>query len=202
MEINLLASGLLQQPTPELLWDLRAFLLTQESPAEDKQRAALYDLVSEFYSYLSELRSKTSARGYNRLASLFDLASVGVLAMEDVLTLRERVTEKILLGGLAESLMVLGSFQYVKAWDRETELIHERAAWFLYGELWRFSLSTQPSLSTEKRQELVNSLLAPLRSDGVSTPVKVALAGRVFQILLLTYLARFLPVRGRGKSAP
>lgn len=202
MELHSLASALLQQPTPELLWDLRAFLLTQESTAKDEQKATLYDLAGEFYAYLSELRSKTSARDYNRLASLLDLASVGVLAMEDVLTLREKMVEKLLLGGLAESLMVLGSFQYVKAWDRETDLIHHRAAWFLYGELWRLSVSLQPGLPAEKRQELVASLLAPLRRDNVPVPMKVALAGRIFQVLLLTYLTRFLPPKEHGKSSP
>jgi hypothetical protein len=202
MDFLSLASALLQQPTPELLWGLRADILASRGSSEDKQSAALEVLTGEFYTYLHELRSKTSARGFNRLASLLDLTSVGILALEDIITLREKVVEKLLLGGLAESLMLIGSFQYVKAWDRETDLIHLRAAWFLYGELWRFSVSAQPVLPAVKRQELLNSLLAPLHHEKVPTPIKVALAGRIFQVLILTYLVGLLPTTEPGTTIP
>lgn len=203
MELLTFARALLREPTPELLWELRACLLAQPTVASGETETALRALVGEFYLYLSELRGKTSARDFNRFASLLDLTSVGILAIEDVVTLREKMLEKLLLGGLAESLMVLGSFQYVKAWDREMGLLHERAAWFLYDALWRLSTSAQPSLSAEKRQEMITTLLAPLRQGDVPMPVKVALAGRAFQMLIIAYLARLAaPSKEPDKSTP
>jgi hypothetical protein len=202
MELFTFANALLRQPTPELLWSLRAHLLAEPATTTSETGAALRDLVGEFYLYLSELRSKTSARDFNRLASLLDLTSVGILALEDVITLQEKMLEKLLLGGLAESLMVLGSFQYVKAWDREMSLLHERAAWFLYGALWQLSVATQPSSSATKRQEMIDALLAPLRRSDTPMPVKVALAGRVFQLIIVTYLTRLAAPKEPDRSTP
>jgi hypothetical protein len=51
----------------------------------------------------------------------------------------------------------------------------------------------QPDLEAEKRWQAIQALLAPAYDPDVPAPSKAVLLGRVFQILLITYLARLLP---------
>jgi len=96
----------------------------------------------------------------------------------------------VLLGGMGEALMVLASRQYIKAWAQETELVHRRAAWYLFGALWRLSVECQPDLAVEQRQALIQALLVPSLGAETPVPAKIALLGRLFQVLLLTHILR------------
>jgi hypothetical protein len=51
----------------------------------------------------------------------------------------------------------------------------------------------QPDLPSEERWQAIQSLLAPASEPDVPAADKAVLLGRVFQILLLTHLARLLP---------
>ena len=193
MDLEPILHKVLQEPTPEALWELQGALRVQTISASENQARALshaLEAAGEFYLYLSELQSKTTAREFSELASLLDMGAVGLVAVENLVTEGENFWEKVLLGGLGESLMVLASRQYIKAWAQETELVHRRAAWYLFGALWELSVECQPDLAAEQRQALIQALLAP--SLEAETPVlaKIALLGRLFQVLLLTYVLR------------
>jgi hypothetical protein len=51
----------------------------------------------------------------------------------------------------------------------------------------------QPGLPAEQRWQAIQSLLAPAHDPSVPAPEKALLLGRIFQILLITYLAQILP---------
>jgi hypothetical protein len=51
----------------------------------------------------------------------------------------------------------------------------------------------QPNLPAGPRWQAIQALLAPARDPDVPAPDKGALLGCVFQMLLITYLARLLP---------
>jgi hypothetical protein len=89
--------------------------------------------------------------------------------------------------------MVAASRQYVKGWEVETALVHSQAAWYLSEALWRASSEMQPDLQPEKRWEAIQALLAPAHDPDVPAPEKALLLGRIFQLLLITYLARLVP---------
>jgi hypothetical protein len=184
---------ILNQPTPEGLVALQGALL-----ASDQQDAALeraLEIAGRFHAYLSELESKISARDYSELASRLDIGAVGAVALENILsTEREHFWQGLLLGALAEGLMVAASRQYIKGWEVETGLVHTHAAWYLTEALWHTSAELQPDLPPERRWQAIHSLLAPVHDSGVPAPDKAVLLGRVFQMLLLTHLAQLLPV--------
>ena len=184
--------AIMVSPTPEALVSLQGTLLT--SGRQGQAADNCLEIAGQFHAYLSELQSKITAKQYNELASKLDIGAVGVVALENIVaTPPEEFWERLLLGGLSEILMVAASRQYIKAWDAETSLVHGRAAWYLTEALWRASSQAQPSLSPEQRWQAIQGLVAPAHAPDLPAPAKAILLGRIFQILLLTHLARLLP---------
>jgi hypothetical protein len=184
--------SILIQPTPAALVELQGALLFSEREGADAKRAL--DIAGRFHGYLCELQSKIAARDYSEFASRLDIGAVGAVAMENIISSdAEGLLHRLLLGGLGESLMVAASRQYVKAWEVETGLLHTCTSWYLAEALWHASVETQPELNPEQCWQAIQSLLAPAHDATVPAPDKALLLGRIFQMLLLTYLVRLLP---------
>jgi hypothetical protein len=193
MSFQDLLARLFSQPTPADLLALQTRLLAAETESGRREAARrALELAGAFYSYLTELEAKSTAREYSELASLLDMGAVGGVALENLAEAGQQLLQRLLLGGLSEALMVLASRQYVKAWSREMRPTHMQAVWFLRGELWRLSAAGRPDLSAEERAVLVDSLLRPALSDETADEVCIALLGRLFQVLLVVYLAQAL----------
>jgi hypothetical protein len=193
MSIKAILDLILREPAPAALWALQGELLVREGSASEEALPALkraQEAVTEFYLYLSELQSKTSARTFSELASLLDMGAVGAVALENVVAERETILEKLLLGGLGESLMVLASRQYIKAWEAESGLVHRQAAWYLLEALWRLSAQNQPALPPAERKDRIQALLAPCLDEETPAALKVVLLVRLFQVLLLIHLSQ------------
>ena len=183
------------QPTPTALVALQGALLASQ-PQQDEAVDRALETAGQFHAYLSELQSKIAARDYSELASRLDIGAVGAVALENLVTSTEEdFWQKLLLGGIAESLMVAASRQYIRGWEVETGLVHTRAAWYLSEALWRTSAQMQPNLPPQQRWQAIQSLLAPVHSSDVPAPDKALLLGRLVQVLLLTRLHPLLPAR-------
>lgn len=187
------ARAVLSHPTPQALQDLQGALLSLDR--NDEATAQALEVAGRFYGYLNELKTKIAAREYSELASRLDIGAVGAVAMENVIAGQsDHLWQRLLMGGLGEGLMVAASRQYIRAWKVETSLVHTQAAWYLAEALWRTSHEAQPGLDPAERWQAIASLLAPANEPQVRAPEKATLLGRIFQILLLTHLARLLPV--------
>ena len=146
MPLDTSLSQLLANPTPDALWNLRADLLALSDhlpPAERARADWSLGIATRFHQYLSDLASTTTARDFSQWASQLDMGSVGLLALQDLVTDRERLMKKLFLGGLSEALMVLASRQYVKAWKSEATQVHHDTLWWLFEALWRLSREAQ-----------------------------------------------------------
>jgi len=184
-------------PTPGALVALQGALLASE--LEGGAVETTLEIAGQFHTYLSELQSKITAKQYNEMASRLDIGAVGTVALENILTTqKEEFWNRLLLGALGEVLMVAASRQYVKAWDAETSLVHTHAVWYLSEALWHTSRQMQPDLPPEQRWQAIQELLAPAYAAETPAPAKAVLLGRVFQILLLTHLARLRPAVEAG----
>jgi len=189
---------IMASPTPGALVALQGTLLASELEGEAVETAL--EIAGQFHTYLSELQSKITAKQYNEVASRLDIGAVGTVALENIIaTKKEEFWKRLLLGGLGETLMVAASRQYVRAWDAETSLVHTHAAWYLSEALWRASRQMQPDLAPEQRWQGIQALLAPAKAAETPAPAKAVLLGRVFQMLLLTHLARLWPA---GEAGP
>lgn len=182
----------LSLPTPEAMIALQGALLACGREGEAVDYAL--GVAGHFYDYLSELQSKIAARDYSEMASRLDIGAVGAVALQNLLSAeKDSFWQKLVLGGLSEGLMVAASRQYIKGWQVETGLVHSHAAWVLTEALWHASREMQPGLPAEQRWQAIQSLLAPAYDPGVPAPEKAILLGRIFQVLLITYLAQLLP---------
>ena len=183
--------GIMSRPKPEDFIQLQGLLLMYGHKGEAVDRAL--EIAGRFYAYLGDLQSKMEAKDYSEVASRLDIAAVGIVALENMVAKeRETFWQRLLLGGLGEALMVGASRQYIKGWQAEAGLAHKDAAWYLTGALWDASLEMQPLLPPEKRWQAIQALLAPAYDPQVPTPAKALLLGRIFQVLLLTYLAQLI----------
>jgi hypothetical protein len=183
---------IMASPTPGALVALQGTLLAVDKEGKAVEQAL--EIAGQFHTYLSELQSKITAKQYNEMASRLDIGAVGTVALENIVaTAKEEFWKRLLLGGLGETLMVAASRQYIRAWDAETTLVHTQAAWYLSEALWRASRQMQPDLAPEKRWEAIQGLLAPAYASDVPASAKAVLLGRVFQLLLLTQMARLWP---------
>jgi len=193
-DLNDALQSILNQPTPETLIGLQGALLVAGEEGEVWERAV--EVTGQFFHYLSDLKSKLTARNYSELASMLDVGAVGAVALGNIANGEPgSLWRRLFVGGLAEGLMVAASRQYVKGWGAETGVVHSQAAWTLAGALWRVSSEMQPELPHEQRWEAIQALLAPAHDPDVPAPEKAMLLGRIFQILLVTYLARLSPTQ-------
>jgi hypothetical protein len=189
-----LLGRLMTEPSPTDLLALQTRLLVAESSTERADAACrALEVAREFHAYLSELEAKYSARDYSELASLLDIGAVGAVALENLIEAGESLTRRMFLGGLSEVLMVTASRQYVKAWSREIQPVHMKAIWFLRAALWRLSVEGRPEMRVDERIAMVDGLLAPVLAGEEANQTRPALVGRLFQVLLLIYLAQVLP---------
>lgn len=180
----------LRRPDPAALVALQEALLLETAPSP--QRDHCLAVAGEFHRYLLELQSRLSARQYSELASWLDIAAVGLVAFQEVISGTATGWRDLLVGLASETIMAIGSRQYIKAWTAELGPIHAVAAWTLREALWRLSEETQPDLEPAVRLAAVQSLLPDALGQAQSSAQAMVL-GRLFQILLLIRLGRLLP---------
>lgn len=181
----------LSSPSAGDLWRLRAELLEAGLPPESR----VWPVLDEFQRFLDELATSTSSREYSELASRLDVGAVSGVLLDHALSESEaeELALRLVTGLLSEGLMVLATRQHVKAWEGEAAAVHRGAAWYLYGELWRWAERLKPDLPAAERRRLLDSLFAPVRSDEATGFTKAVLLGLMFQILLLSHLSREWP---------
>jgi hypothetical protein len=177
----------LTAPSAADLWRLRADLLEAALPAG----ARTWEVLDHFRAYLDRLETGASSRDYSHLASKLDIGAVGGVLVEHLVESENarQLTERLLGGLLSEGLMVLATRQHVKAWEGELASVHREAAWYLYGEIWRWAEEMKPDLDRKERRNLIDQLLNPVLSDDTPGMHRAVLIGRLFQLLLASYLS-------------
>jgi len=197
MALETSLARLLHRPSAEALWELRAAVLDvtdRLTPPARQQADRTLEVLSRFHDFLAELQSKMTAHEYSQLASQMDMGSIGLLALQDLVTERERLLKKLFLGGLSEGLMVLATLQYSKAWQTEVALVNEVARWWMFEGLWQVSRQLRPEVPAKERRTQIDALLAPLGAPDVAPPVKAAVLARLFQVLLVGSLDWYVAV--------
>lgn len=177
----------LHSPQPADLITLQEALLLYETGTGASQAAVEggLEVTGEFYAYLSQVQSALTARQFSELASWLDIGAVGAVAFEHILTTQRGSLAELATAALSETLMVLASRQYVKAWDVESRVVHDRASWYLRQALWRLSQERQPQVEPEARLAALRQVLAPVADPGLPAAGKLLLLGRLFQALLV-----------------
>lgn len=187
----------LRRPDPAALVALQEALLAGAAPSP--ARAHALAVAGRFHRYLVDLQGRLSARQFSELASWLDITAVGLVAFEAVIQGAASSWRELLIGIASEGAMVLGSRQYIKAWDAEVGPIHDGAVWFLREALWELSEESQPDLSPSARLEATRRLL-PEALDTARHSARAVVLGRLFQVLLLIRVLRLLALQADPKA--
>lgn len=187
----------LAAPQPADVWELRADLLAA-GVAPD---AAVMPVLNSLHAYLNHLEANLTAKGYAELASKLDIAAVGAVVLQDLLTATDRSSPtylaQLLLGVAGEALIIAASRQYIKGRAAEVASIYHAAAWELYDLWWHASADMQPDLSLGERRQLLDDLFAPIQSADTDDMNSLVMVGRLYQLLLLLRTAVMEDTTGR-----
>jgi hypothetical protein len=190
----------LSGPTPSGLIKLRGELQVVARWLDVRKKEALrcsadaaLDAVSRFYHFGQEIGGFAASTRAAERASFFDLASVGILAAENVLTAEKRSLMRLLMSGLSEGLMFLGSRQYVAGTDAVLRATYQAHALAIRDALW--SLATdfrdpESLVSIREARGAIDALFAKFDEPGVPLGTKVALLQQLYGLVAIVRCAK------------
>ncbi|HYM41051.1 MAG TPA: hypothetical protein VEY12_13060 [Thermoplasmata archaeon] len=153
------------------------------------------DAISRFYAFGAEIGGFERSSKSAGQASVFDLASVGVLAVENVLTAENRSLMRYLMSGLSEGLMFLASRQYVAGSEAVLEGTYKANALSVRDALWglaRDFRSSEDLASIREARDAIDALFAKLDSPGVDLHAKVSLLHQLYGLVAIVRCAQLL----------
>ncbi len=166
---------------------------------KDRDLAASLDraleAVGHFHTFASEIKGFVISRDYSEKASLYEVGSIGVLAIENILTADEVSLLRLMMSGLSEGLAYLSSRQYVHGSSAVLESIYRNHSATMYEELWSMATEFRGPLDEAAAREVqagIDSFFAGLGSPGVKVDQRVAALYQLYGILVLIRCADLL----------
>ncbi len=153
------------------------------------------DAISAFYSFGVEIGGFQRSRDTANRASLFDLASVGVLGIENILTAENKSLMRYLMSGLSEGLMFLASRQYVAGSQSVLEGMYKSNALEVRDALWSLAQdfrSTEDLASIREARDAIDELFGKLEAPDVELRTKVSLLHQLYGVVAIIRCARLL----------
>lgn len=189
-------------PSPGTLLRLRGELqvvsrwseVQRQEPLRKSADAAL-DAVSRFYHFGQEIGGFTASSRSAEKASFFDLASVGVLALDNVLSAEKASLMRLLMSGLSEGLMFLGSRQYVSGSQAILQATYRAHAIAVQDALWTLATDFRDPESLDSIREArgaIDTLFAKFDDPGVPLGTKVALLQQLYGLIAIVRCAKLL----------
>jgi hypothetical protein len=191
MSVNEALAAVLSAPSASDLWRLRCELLEAGTSKDSK----VWSLLDRFHEFLERLETTSSSRDYSNLASKLDIGAISGVILERLAERGEASEQalRLLSGITSEGLMALATRQHVRAWESELDAVYRAAAWYLYEQLWHWTSLVKPELDATQRRQLLDLLVAPIRSSETTGTQKAVLVGRLFQILLIGAMSAEMP---------
>jgi len=195
MSLESLVQRIMTEPAPEDLWALQPLLLASDTLAAQRT----WEVARQFYSYLTNVRSKLTSKQYSLIGAALAATSIGILSVRDLLESaagdRAHLLQNALAGGLAGTTEGFATLQHVRAWETEFGSVHDEALWGMYHLLWGLSVEGRADQPPEMRHALIEQLLAPARTAELDGMARMAYMIRLFQIVLLLRLHPLLAAR-------
>jgi hypothetical protein len=187
MLFNESLAAVLKDPATSGLWSLRADLLEAGVPHD----ARVWGVIGQYQHFLDQLSSCLSSRHYSDLASKLDIGSVSGVILERLLEPQSsrELAFSLLTGVLSEGLMAAATRQQVRAWEKGITCYIRDAAWFLYGEIWRWSVEMNPALPRTERRRQLDRIFEPIRNPDLDCSCQAVILSFLFQLLLVAHVA-------------
>jgi len=171
------------------------WLEVHDSPEAKKVADAAVDAVSRYYQFGLEIGGFSRSTQSAQAASLFDLASVGVLALENVLTAEKRTLMRFLMSGLSEGLMFLGSRQYVSGNEAVLEAAYHTHALAVQDALWSLAMdfrNTEDLGSIREARAAIDALFAKFDDPGILLATKLVLVHQLYGLVAIIRCAKLV----------
>lgn len=192
---------LVQMNEPSLLHlrgELQVLVRWLEAHGDSKRAevaSKALDALSHFYSFGVEIGGFQRSSKTANQASLFDLASVGVLGIENILTAENRSLMRYLMSGLSEGLMFLASRQYVAGSDAVLEGTYKSNAILVRDALWSLARdfrATEDLAAIREARDAIDSLFARLDDPAVPLHTRVSLLHQLYGVVSIVRCAQLM----------
>jgi hypothetical protein len=151
------------------------------------------DALSRFYSFGVEVGGFQRSSKTANQASFFDLASVGVLATENVLTAEHRSLMRYLMSALSEGLMFLASRQYVAGSEAVLEGTFKAHSLAVRDGLWALATDFRGSedlAAIREARTAIDALFEKLNEAGVPLNARVSLLHQLYGLVAIVRCAQ------------
>jgi len=172
----------------------RWLAVNQHKDLEDSAHAAL-ESVSQLHRFGLEIGGFSSSTRSAETASFFDLASVGILAVENVLTAEKPSLTRLLMSGLSEGLMFLGSRQYVAGSGALLQATYKAHSVAVQDALWSLAADFRDPEdlgSIREARAAIDALFANFDEPGVPAGTKVRLLHELYGLVAIIRCAKLL----------
>ena len=147
--------------------------------------------VTRFHAFASEVKGFVVSRDLSQKASLFDIGSIGILAVENVLTAERKSLFRIMMSGLSGGLAFAASRQYIYGSTAVLDALYRTNSAALYDDLWALATEIRGPLevvqkATHDAAEVVRRVLGFTAMRPVSRAARVDLNAVVGEVIELT----------------
>ena len=151
--------------------------------------------VTRFHAFASEVKGFVVSRQLSEKASLFDIGSIGILALENILTAERKSLFRIVMSGLSEGLAFAASRQYVYGSTAVLDALYRTNSAALYDDLWALTTEFRGPLGEKAVREIqgiMDRFFLQLGAPAVPVDVRVAAVYQMYGILVLVRCADLL----------
>ena len=151
--------------------------------------------VGRFHTFASEVKGFVVSRDFSKKASLFDIGSIGVLALENFLTAERKSLFRLLMSGLSEGLAFAASRQYIYGSTAILDGLYRTNSAALYDDLWALATEIRGPFDEKTAREVqqgLDSFFNQLAEPGVRVDRRVAAIYQMYGILVLLHCADVL----------
>lgn len=167
-----------------------------------KVRAALRS-VADLQMLTSDIRAYSAAKRHSEVASMFDLASVGILGLENVLTAEKPTLLRLFMSGLSEASMYAASRQYVAGSNQVLAGLYRTQRVALDDDLWALALEIRGHAMSEadarEVRDGLDTFFAQLDTPAVAVEAKVS---ALYQTRVLLVILRCLTLLDALERSP
>ena len=185
-------------PMPEDVWELRSRALALRTAlgagsiepirAEVADLAlAVSDTCDKLYKFVNNLIRWMTAKGYTRLATLFDITTIGSLALHDLKEGKWKNPSDILGAAISEGSMIIASLQYTKAQEENIKAMTEDHMSDIYGIMWEVMPMLRgpmtPADIADARDGL-DAFFKALRSESTKIETRIAVIALLYLVAI------------------
>lgn len=176
---------------------VQGWLAGREGRQGEAAAAAAVDAVTRLHQFTAEIRGVAASRQAAERASLFDLSSIGILAVENILTAEKVTPMRILMSGLSEGLMFLASRQYVEGGTAVLEATYRAHRLAVQDALWSVAMDyrePEDLAGLRAARTTLDELFAKLDEPGVPVATRVAMLDVLYALVALVRCTRVLAI--------